>query len=104
MSEQRRSGRLSTLAAAYVVARRDFVAILFSRSFIFFLLGPLFPIVVGGLAGGSANRSGTGRPPGTRHRHVRPRTPPLCAVRTSACRADRPIDAGAGDSEGTCPG
>ncbi|HQQ08669.1 MAG TPA: ABC transporter permease [Novosphingobium sp.] len=52
MSEQRRSGRLSTLAAAYVVARRDFVAILFSRSFIFFLLGPLFPIVVGGLAGG----------------------------------------------------
>lgn len=50
MSEQRRSGRLSTLAAAYVVARRDFVAILFSRSFIFFPLGPLFPIVVGGLA------------------------------------------------------
>ena len=52
MSEQRRSGRLSTLAAAYVVARRDFVAILFSRSFIFFLLGPLFPVIVGGLAGG----------------------------------------------------
>jgi len=52
MSEQRRTGRLSTLAAAFVVARRDFVAILFSRSFIFFLLGPLFPIVVGGLAGG----------------------------------------------------
>ena len=45
-------GRLSTLAAAYVVARRDFVAILFSRSFIFFLLGPLFPVLVGGLAGG----------------------------------------------------
>ena len=46
------NGRLSTLAAAYVVARRDFVAILFSRSFIFFLLGPLFPVLVGGLAGG----------------------------------------------------
>jgi ABC-2 type transport system permease protein len=46
------SGRLSTLAAAYVVARRDFGAILFSRSFIFFLLGPLFPIIVGALAGG----------------------------------------------------
>ena len=46
------TGRLSTLAAAYVVARRDFVAILFSRSFIFFLLGPLFPVIVGGLAGG----------------------------------------------------
>ena len=45
------AGRLSTLAAAWVVARRDFVAILFSRSFFFFLLGPLFPIVVGVLAG-----------------------------------------------------
>jgi ABC-2 type transport system permease protein len=46
------SGRLSTLAAAMVIARRDFTAILFSRSFFFFLLGPLFPILVGGLAGG----------------------------------------------------
>jgi ABC-2 type transport system permease protein len=46
------SGRLSTLAAAFVVARRDFTAILFSRSFIFFLIGPLFPLLVGGLAGG----------------------------------------------------
>lgn len=45
------SGRLSTLAAAWVVARRDFTAILFSRSFFFFLLGPLFPLIVGGLAG-----------------------------------------------------
>ena len=51
-----RTGRLSTLAAAYVVARRDFVAILFSRSFFFFLLGPLFPLVVGGLAGGIGQR------------------------------------------------
>ena len=49
-------GRLSTLAAAYVVARRDFVAILFSRSFFFFLLGPLFPLLVGGLAGGIGQR------------------------------------------------
>ena len=29
------TGRLSTLAAAMVVARRDFTAILFSRSFFF---------------------------------------------------------------------
>ena len=50
------TGRLSTLAAAFVVARRDFVAILFSRSFIFFLLGPLFPIVVGVLAGGIGSK------------------------------------------------
>ncbi|MEN9682852.1 MAG: hypothetical protein RLZZ427_603 [Pseudomonadota bacterium] len=48
----RHTGRLSTLAAAYVVARRDFTAILLSRSFIFFLLGPLLPVLVGMLAGG----------------------------------------------------
>ncbi len=46
------NSRLSLLAAALVVARRDFFAILLSRAFVFFLLGPLFPIVVGGLAGG----------------------------------------------------
>lgn len=46
------SGRLSTLSAAYVIARRDFTAILFSRSFLFFLLGPLFPALVAALAGG----------------------------------------------------
>ena len=44
--------RLSLFAAARVVARRDFRAILFSRSFLFFLLGPLFPVLVGSLAGG----------------------------------------------------
>lgn len=46
------TGRLSTIAAAMVIARRDFAAVLLSRSFVFFLLGPLFPIVVGALAGG----------------------------------------------------
>ncbi len=51
MSEHVRTGRLSVLAAAWVVARRDFTAILFSRSFFFFLLGPLFPVIVGALAG-----------------------------------------------------
>ena len=56
MSDTQTTGRLSTLAAAFVVARRDFVAILFSRSFIFFLIGPLFPLVVGGLAGGIGQR------------------------------------------------
>ena len=45
------SSRLSTLQAAWVIARRDFHAILFSRAFFFFLLGPLFPLAVGGLAG-----------------------------------------------------
>lgn len=51
MNDHVRTGRLSVLAAAWVVARRDFTAILFSRSFFFFLLGPLFPVLVGGLAG-----------------------------------------------------
>ena len=46
------SGRLSTFRAALVIARRDFTAILLSRSFVFFLLGPLFPVLVGALAGG----------------------------------------------------
>ncbi len=45
-------GRLSFFNAAAVVARRDFVAVLYSRAFLFFLLGPLFPIIVGALAGG----------------------------------------------------
>ncbi len=49
MSEK---ARLSNLQAALVVARRDFVAILFSRSFLFFLLGPLFPAVVFAMSGG----------------------------------------------------
>lgn len=43
--------RLPLLSAAFVVARRDFGAILFSRAFFFFLLGPLFPIFIGALAG-----------------------------------------------------
>ena len=67
MAAQSTGGRLTTLAAALVIARRDFFAILLSRSFIFFLLGPLFPLVVGALAGGvgakvqqSVNRSTVG--------------------------------------------
>ncbi|MDD3800434.1 MAG: ABC transporter permease, partial [Novosphingobium sp.] len=44
-------GRLSLFQAAFVVARRDFAAVLFSRAFFFFLLGPLFPVIVGAMAG-----------------------------------------------------
>ncbi len=43
--------RLSLLEATWVIARRDFVAVLFSRAFLFFLIGPLFPVLIGGLAG-----------------------------------------------------
>lgn len=52
MSGNGQAGRLSLWRAAFVVARRDFTAILFSRAFIFFLLGPLFPVGVAALAGG----------------------------------------------------
>ena len=58
------SERLSLVQAALVVARRDFFAILFSRAFFFFLLGPLFPLAVGALAGGIGQRveAGTAAP------------------------------------------
>lgn len=39
------------LRASLVIARRDFTAVIFSKAFIFFLLGPLFPVVVGIAAG-----------------------------------------------------
>lgn len=48
-----------TLRAAFVVARRDFTATVMSRSFIFFLLGPLFPLAIGiafGLLGTKMSR------------------------------------------------
>ena len=43
---------IRTLRSAWVIARRDFVAVIFSKTFLFFLLGPLFPVIVGALAGG----------------------------------------------------
>ncbi len=39
------------MRAIWTIARRDFVAVVFSKAFIFFLLGPLFPVVVGLAAG-----------------------------------------------------
>lgn len=64
MSDVTPKSRLSLWQAALVMARRDFTAILFSRVFFFFLLGPLFPIIVGALAGGvgSALDSSAGAP------------------------------------------
>lgn len=40
------------LRAALVIARRDFTAVVFSRTFILFLLGPLLPILIGMAFGG----------------------------------------------------
>jgi ABC-2 type transport system permease protein len=51
------TGRLSTLSAAMVMARRDFSAILFSRSFIFFLLAPFFPVAIFMVAGTIGQRT-----------------------------------------------
>lgn len=39
------------LRAAFVIGRRDFTATVFSKAFLLFLLGPLFPILVGLLFG-----------------------------------------------------
>src|SRR4051794_19960523 len=50
--------------AAWVIARRDFTATVLSKAFIFFLLGPLFPLLLGGVFGGIGARvaSQTERP------------------------------------------
>ncbi|HKT78540.1 MAG TPA: ABC transporter permease [Sphingobium sp.] len=40
------------LRAALVIARRDFSAVILSKTFILFLLGPLFPVVIGMAFGG----------------------------------------------------
>ena len=40
------------LGSAFVIARRDFAATVLSKAFIFFLLGPLFPLLLGGVFGG----------------------------------------------------
>jgi len=42
---------MQLLRSAYVIARRDFAATVLSKAFIFFLLGPLFPLLLGGLFG-----------------------------------------------------
>ena len=39
------------IRAAFVIGRRDFTAIIYSKAFIFFLLGPLFPVLIGAAAG-----------------------------------------------------
>jgi ABC-2 type transport system permease protein len=41
----------SVLRSAFVIARRDFSATVLSKTFLFFLLGPLFPLLFGGIFG-----------------------------------------------------
>ena len=47
------------LRSAFVIARRDFAATVLSKAFIFFLLGPLFPLLLGGVFGGIGARVAT---------------------------------------------
>jgi ABC-2 type transport system permease protein len=52
------------IRSAFVIGRRDFGATVLSKAFIFFLLGPLFPLLLGGVFGGIGARvaTQTGRP------------------------------------------
>jgi ABC-2 type transport system permease protein len=50
---------MQQLRSAYVIARRDFTATVLSKAFIFFLLGPLFPLLLGGLFGSIGARVAT---------------------------------------------
>jgi ABC-2 type transport system permease protein len=47
------------LRSAMVIARRDFTATVLSKAFIFFLLAPLFPLLMGGVFGGIGARVAT---------------------------------------------
>ena len=47
------------IRSSFVIARRDFHATVLSKTFIFFLLGPLFPLLLGGLFGGIGARVAT---------------------------------------------
>jgi ABC-2 type transport system permease protein len=47
------------LRSAFVIGRRDFSATVLSKTFIFFLLAPLFPAAMGGLFGGIGARVAT---------------------------------------------
>ena len=40
------------LRGAFVIARRDFSATVLSKTFLFFLIGPLFPLLIGGVFAG----------------------------------------------------
>lgn len=47
---------MSVLRSAFVIARRDYSAVILSKAFILFLIGPLLPIVIGLAIGGNGNR------------------------------------------------
>ena len=48
-----------TIRAAFVIARRDFSATVLSKTFLLFLLGPLFPLLIGIVFGGISAKVAT---------------------------------------------
>jgi ABC-2 type transport system permease protein len=53
-----------TIRAAFVIARRDFTATVLSKTFLFFLIGPLFPLAIGfGFVGIGAQVDRNSKPP-----------------------------------------
>ena len=50
-----------TIRAAFVIARRDFTATVFSKTFLLFLIGPLFPVLLGVTMGGIGDRIDSAR-------------------------------------------
>ena len=48
MTRENASGRLPFWRSTWVVARRDVTTIIFSRSFLLFLLAPLFALIIAG--------------------------------------------------------
>ena len=53
-----------TIRAAFVIARRDFAATVLSKTFLFFLIGPLFPLAIGfGFVGIGAQVDRNSKPP-----------------------------------------
>ena len=73
------------LRSAFVIARRDFAATVLSKTFIFFLLGPLFPLLLGGVFGGHRRaRRDADRAAGRRGRIAPQRLrPAYCGARRS---------------------
>ena len=51
----------ATIRAAFVIGRRDFTATVFSKTFLLFLLGPLFPVIMGVTFGGIGARIDSNR-------------------------------------------
>ncbi len=54
-----------TLSSAFVIGRRDFTATVFSKTFLFFLVGPLIPLLFGFLFGGLGARAERNEAPPT---------------------------------------